>query len=100
MSNLRFFLFFLFWVALFNDCFFIFSNYQEYRLYTKTLLAPLLLIVIDFEAKDSKHQRSRLLVNLAFLFCFIGDFLLLDSAGSGNFVLGICSFLFAHIFFI
>jgi uncharacterized membrane protein YhhN len=105
MNSIRFFLFLLFWLALLIDCFLIALNHPEYRIYTKTLLAPLLLLTIYIEARDTKHERSKILVNLAFFFCFIGDFLLIkdaetvDSSG-GYFVFGIISFLIAQLFFI
>jgi uncharacterized membrane protein YhhN len=101
MNSLRFLLFFLFWLALLGDCFLIIIDHPEYRIYTKTLLAPLLLLAIYIESKDTKHERSKILVNLAFFFCFIGDFLLIEDAdSSGNFIFGISSFLIAQLFFI
>jgi len=91
----------LFYIALFSDCFFIITEHPEYRIYTKTLLVPLLLLLIYIEAKETKHQRSKILVNLAFFFCFIGDFLFIkDADASGNFISGISSFLIAQLFFI
>src|SRR3954465_1254232 len=95
---------FLFWLALLTDCFFILDNYSEYRIYTKSLLVPLLLLIIYLESKETKHERSKILANLAFFFCFIGDFLLIkeseNSEDTGTFIFGISAFLIAHLFFI
>src|SRR2546423_186623 len=101
MNSSRFLISFLFWLALLIDCFFIVTDRTEYRIYTKTLLVPLLLLVIYIESKETKHERSKILANLAFFFCFIGDFLLIgDSDVTGNFIFGISSFLVAQLFFI
>jgi uncharacterized membrane protein YhhN len=101
MNSSRFLISFLFWLALLTDCFFIVTNNTAYRIYSKTLLAPLLLLIIYIESKDTKHERSKILANLGFFFCFIGDFLLIeDSDTSGNFIFGISSFLIAQLFFI
>lgn len=91
----------LFWLALLIDCFFIVTERTEYRIYTKTLLVPLLLLRIYIESKETKHENSKILTNLAFFFCFIGDFLLIkDSDNSGNFIFGVSAFLIAQLFFI
>ncbi|HRH50422.1 MAG TPA: lysoplasmalogenase [Panacibacter sp.] len=100
MKKTRLLLFSLFWIALVADCFLIISHHDEYRLYTKTLLVPILLISIYSEALTTKHKRSYVLINLAFFFCFTGDFLLLNDADPSNFIFGLTSFLIAHIFFI
>lgn len=77
-----------------------FKKLDAYRVYTKTLLAPLLLVAIFLESVNTKHRRSKILVNLAFFFCFLGDFLLLNDAEPANFMMGLCAFLAAHILFI
>lgn len=100
MKKTRLLLFSLFWLALLADCFLIISHRDEYRLYTKTLLVPILLIAIYSESLSTKHKRSYVLINLAFFFCFTGDFLLLNDADPTNFIFGLSSFLIAHIFFI
>src|SRR6476620_831865 len=101
MSKSKILISILFWLALANDCIFIVNDFPEYRIYTKTLLVPLLLLTIYVESKETKHERSKILANLAFFFCFIGDFLLIKEADSSvNFILGIISFLIAQLFFV
>lgn len=99
MNSSRALIFFLFWMALFIDCFLIFVNKTEYRVYTKPLLIPLLLVAIYVEARNTKHTTSQILINVAFFFCFLGDFTLLNE-DSGRFTLGLLSFLVAHLFLI
>lgn len=98
MSYKRLF-FILFWIALFTDCYFIIDDLQEYRLYSKSLLVPILLFAIFFGSKHSKHQKSKVLINMGLLFCFFGDILLLQHTGISNFVLGLFSFLIALVLF-
>ena len=100
MKKLLPILFFLYWLVLLADCFLILNHYDEYRFYTKTLLVPLLLIAVYVSIENTKHKRSSVLINIAFLFCFIGDVILLNDKESINFIAGLCSFLLAHIIFI
>jgi uncharacterized membrane protein YhhN len=100
MNTTRVLVFFLFWVALFADCFLIITQKIEYRIYTKTLLAPLVLIGIYLEGQNTKHTRSKLIANGAFFFCFLGDIILLSDDIATNFISGLICFLVAHIFFI
>jgi uncharacterized membrane protein YhhN len=100
MSGSRVLIFFLFWLALLIDCLLILLHKTQYRIYAKTLLAPLLLIAIFIEAGDTKHVRSKLIANAAFFFCFLGDLILLKDYIATNFIFGLISFLVAHIFFI
>lgn len=90
----------LFWLLLIADCVLILSGYHDFRIYTKTLLVPILLISIYTTSLETKHRRSKVLANLAFFFCFLGDFFLLSYADKTYFILGLSSFLIAHIFFI
>lgn len=90
----------LFWIALLVDCLLIINVQNEYRIFTKTLLAPLLLLSIFFEAKDTKHTRSKMLVTLALFFCFLGDLFLLFDQDPNYFIFGLGSFFIAHVFFI
>jgi len=100
MKKNNLFLFVLFWVVLIVDCAFIYSGHNEYRVYTKILLVPILLVAIYGASRDTKHKRSRVLINLAFFFCFLGDVFLLEESDSSYFSFGLASFLIAHIFFI
>jgi uncharacterized membrane protein YhhN len=100
MNTTRALVFFLFWIALLADCFFIITQKPDYRIYTKTLLAPLVLIAIYIEGLNTKHTRTKLIANGAFLFCFLGDIILLKGYIATNFISGLICFLAAHIFFI
>jgi uncharacterized membrane protein YhhN len=100
MNTTRTLIFFLFWIALLTDCFFIITLKTDYRIYTKTLLAPLVLIAIYLEGLNTKHTRSKLIANGAFFFCFLGDIILLKDYIATNFISGLICFLIAHIFFI
>lgn len=100
MNTTRTLVFFLFWIALLADCFLIIIEKNDYRIYTKTLLAPLVLIGIYLEGMNTKHTRSKLIANGAFFFCFLGDIILLKDYIGTNFISGLICFLVAHIFFI
>jgi uncharacterized membrane protein YhhN len=100
MNTTRALIFFLFWIALLADCFLIITQKTDYRIYTKTLLAPLILIAIYLEGLNTKHTRSKLIANGAFFFCFLGDIILLKDYIATNFISGLICFLIAHIFFI
>src|SRR5690242_4429440 len=100
MNTTRAVVFFLFWMALLADCFLIITEKTDYRIYTKTLLAPLILVAIYIEGMNTKHTRSKLIANGAFLFCFLGDIILLQDNIGTNFISGLICFLIAHIFFI
>src|SRR5215831_10813396 len=100
MNTTRAIVFFLFWIALLADCFLIITQKTDYRIYTKTLLAPLVLVAIYLEGMNTKHTRSKLIANGAFFFCFLGDIILLNDDIATNFISGLICFLIAHIFFI
>lgn len=91
---------FIFWLLLVVDCLLILGGNHDYRIYTKTLLIPVLLISIYTTSLETKHRRSKVLANLAFFFCFLGDFFLLNYSDNTYFILGLSSFLMAHLFFI
>lgn len=93
-------LFIFFWLALIADCILILNGLDVYRIFTKTLLVPLVLIAIFIESSNTKHTRSKVLVALALFFCFIGDLMLLYDGDATNFIIGLSCFLVAHILFI
>ena len=94
------FLYFLFWIILALDCYLMQAGYQENRLFTKTLLVPILLIAIFVETSHTNHKRSKILANLALTFCFLGDFFLLNDSNPNYFIVGLASFLIGHLCFI
>ena len=90
----------LFWTFFIVDCIFMTKGLNDYRIYTKTLLVPILLIGIYTASQETKHSKSKVITTLAFFFCFLGDFFLLGDADKSYFILGLSSFLLAHLFFI
>lgn len=87
-------------LVLLLDITFIALNENSSRIYTKSLLVPLL---IGFYLKGILNQNSENPIKLNFpfliglIFCLIGDLLLLNS---GLFDLGLITFLLAHVFYI
>ncbi len=88
-----------FWVILFVDCILILNQYNEYRVYTKPLLVPLLYILMAVQTVNTTHRRSKFFIGIALLGCFAGDLFLLKGDQYSYFVAGLTSFLVAHIFF-
>ena len=86
----------LFLGILAGDCLFIINKMPEFRLYTKPLLMPVLYILLAVQTVNTTHKHSKLYIGLALLFCFAGDFLLLNDDNS-YFILGLCCFLLGHI---
>lgn len=76
----------IFWGLLLLDCLLInFKPFAGYRIYTKPLLLIVLAVIFYLNTKRSKHSRSKTLVYLGLLFCWIGDWgLLLNDFAEGN----------------
>ena len=79
------------------DCIFILNRAGEYRLYTKPLLMPVLYILLAAQTTEAKHKATRLLLILAIFLSFGGDLLLLYDGEPTNFIMGLISFLLAHV---
>lgn len=78
------------------DLFFIYLDKTNFRFISKNSLMPVLLFTYLSEAKS--HQiKLDLFFILGLIFSFLGDFFLLLKSG---FLLGLGSFLLAHIFYI
>lgn len=99
MKNIKYILFLLFWLILLADCYLIFKGNTESRIYTKPLLIPLLLLIIYFETGETTHKKSKVILSIAFAFCFFGDALLLKDTLTSYFIGGLSCFLVGHIFF-
>ena len=87
----------LFFVALIVDCFFILYNMDSYRFITKPMLVPILYVFMALQTGDTTHKRSKLLISFSLLFCFAGDYLLLNQDDKTYFTLGVTCFLLAQI---
>lgn len=84
----------LFLIILAVDCIFIINKATEYRLYTKTLLMPLLYVLMALQTEEGTHKRSKLFLTFAIFLSFAGDFCLMYEP---YFTLGLIFFLFALI---
>lgn len=89
----------LFWIVLLMDCYFIANGNFEYRLYSKLLLVPIMVVTILYGAGSSQQLKLKWLILTGYLFCFFGDLFLLEISGLDNFILGLLSFLIALIIF-
>ena len=78
------------------DLFFIYLDKTNFRFISKNLLMPVLLFTYLSEAKFHQIKLDLFFV-LGLIFSFLGDFFLLLKSG---FLLGLGSFLLAHIFYI
>jgi len=84
-----------YWMALFVDCYFIYSGQHDYRLFSKGILMLLLIFYFYSNVSSKYHTRSKILVCLALLLAWIGDILLLFPKEI-DFSLGIIFFLAMH----
>ena len=90
------FLYSLLFLLFLADLVFIYLDKANFRFISKNLLMPFLLMIYLSEAKF--HQiKLDLFFILGLIFSFLGDFFLLLTSG---FLLGLGSFLLAHIFYI
>jgi uncharacterized membrane protein YhhN len=93
------YLLFLYWLALLADCFLIFSEKENLRLYTKGALMPLLLVYYLGNASRKHHIPSRIITIIALLLAWAGDIFLLRE-GQANFIIGLVLFLSMHVLYI
>lgn len=89
-----------FWIVLAADCILIISDLQQYRVFTKTLLVPVLLLALVLQTAGSTHTFSKFYICSALVLCFAGDLILLNDSNDSYFIAGLSSFLIAHIFYI
>lgn len=92
----RNFFFVLLGLAFIGDLYLIFTGNQENRLFTKSLLMPLLFFGYFLESKKQNFKINKIF-GLGLVLSFSGDFFLLYSWG---FLVGLGSFLLAHICYI
>jgi len=87
----------LYLLILAADVILILIRQADYRLYTKPLLLPVLYILLAGQATEGSHKRSKIYITFAIFLSFGGDLALLYDGEASNFILGLLSFLFAHI---
>ncbi|MBS1731109.1 MAG: lysoplasmalogenase [Bacteroidetes bacterium] len=93
--------YFLFLFILIADIMLMLTHADQYRYFTKPLLVPMLLLSLILGTPKSKHAKSKMLIILALIFCFMGDLLLLfEQYDIIYFQLGLAAFLIGHVFYI
>lgn len=91
------YLLFFYWLALFADCYLIYSQNDSSRLFTKGALMPLLIIYFLVNASKKQHLPSKIIAITALLLAWAGDLVLLREQ---NFMTGLVLFLSVHVAYI
>lgn len=90
----------LFFLFLTTELLLIWTGYDQYRYFTKPLLVPLLILYFVTNLGGEKSPLKKWII-MALLFSWIGDVLLMfEQRDPIFFILGLASFLVAHIFYI
>lgn len=95
MKPLAAFLFRFFLLLLLLHCFFIYAGMDGWRLVSKLMLLPWLMISL-FRVTAEQGRTAPLIVYAALLFSFLGD-LALTQSGELFFLLGMLAFMLTHI---
>jgi len=88
----------IFWLFLLLDCYFIYSKDENYRIFTKPLLVPILGFYIFLNARKNHYHNTKTLLFLALVCAWMGDMLLMNTSQT-FFLLGMLAFALTHIFF-
>lgn len=88
----------LFWVLLFADCFFIYTQQSNYHTYIKPLLIPILIFYILLNAKKKKYKTTKIILTTGLVCAWLGDLFLLSNEEE-FFIAGTMAFLATHIFY-
>ena len=86
----------LFWLLATIDIAFIILDVEQYRIFSKPLLMPVLLATIISKVGFLKHQVSKILLVAALLLATAGDVLLLNN-GAGFFIAGLVAFILMQV---
>ncbi|MBS1626956.1 MAG: lysoplasmalogenase [Bacteroidetes bacterium] len=86
----------IFWAILLFDCYCIYDNNHEYRVFTKILLVPIIAFFIFLNARRNAYPTTKTLLFLALMAAWVGDILLLNN-GNVFFLLGMGCFFIFHI---
>jgi len=89
----------IFWVVATADLALIIAEMEHLRLYTKSLLMPLLLLTVLSRIKPRRHQHSKIIIVSAFLLASFCDVLLLQSETPAYFISGLVSFLLMQLLY-
>ena len=69
----------IFWALLLLDCYFIYTNNNASRIFTKPLLVPILGFYVFLNSKKNYYQTTKVLIFFAFIAAWLGDMLLMGS---------------------
>jgi uncharacterized membrane protein YhhN len=89
----------IFWLFATADLLLIVLDVEKYRIYTKSLLMPLLLLTIFSRVNSHRHTTSKIIVALALVLATAGDILLLNSSTPAYFIGGLVSFLVMQLLY-
>lgn len=93
--------YFLYLFVVIADIMLIVTHAEQFRLYTKPLLIPMLYLSMILAVPQKTHVKSKVLLTLAMFFCLAGDVLLLfEKEGMAYFQYGLATFLLGHVFYI
>ncbi len=93
--------YFLFLFVLIADIMLIMTHAEQFRIYTKPLLIPMLFLSMILATNKKTHVHSKIYLTLALFFCLLGDVLLLfEKEDILFFQYGLAAFLLGHIFYI
>ena len=88
----------VFWILLLADCYFIFNNQEQLRIFTKPLLIPILLFYIFLNARKQHYQTTKILVLTGFFAAWLGDILLMNKSNA-FFIAGMAAFVIMHLIY-
>lgn len=91
---------FLFWILLALDCVLIAYEAQPFvHVFTRGLLAPILLISLLTQTLRTKHKKSKALVITALVASCVSDVFLLNIEGGNGVAIGFVAFIIARLFY-
>ncbi|WP_207493831.1 lysoplasmalogenase [Aridibaculum aurantiacum] len=89
----------IFWMLALADIALIIAELETYRVFTKPLLVPILMVTIFARTGFDKHKTSKIILAAALALATAGDILLLGSANQNLFLAGLVSFLLMQLLY-
>lgn len=86
----------VFWIVLLADSYLILNNQESFRIFTKPLLIPILLLYIFMNARKQHYQHTKMLVLGGLFAAWLGDVLLMNKSNS-FFIAGMAAFVIMHL---
>jgi len=91
---------FLFWALLAFDCILIAYEAQPViRLFSRGLIAPVLLLSLLTQTQRTKHKKSKALITMALMASWISDVFLLNINSTTSTTIGFAAFAIARLFY-